>query len=59
VYRKLVRQWHPDKVKDPLSRNEAQEKFVEIQRAYEVLSTLKTKRFQKNKEEPTDEARAR
>ena len=43
-YRALSLEWHPDKAKDPESKRIAQEKFVEIQQAYEILSTIKSKR---------------
>lgn len=39
AYRKLALQWHPDKNKDP----SANEKFKEINKAYEVLSDTKKK----------------
>ncbi|XP_050419142.1 dnaJ homolog subfamily C member 22 [Patella vulgata] len=48
-YRKLAKQWHPDKHKDPAKKAEAQEKFIEIQTSYDVLSKLKTRRARKNK----------
>ncbi|RZC37255.1 dnaJ -like subfamily C member 22 [Asbolus verrucosus] len=48
-WRALSREWHPDKVKDPEQRKEAQEKFMEIQQAYEILSNIKSKRRRKNK----------
>lgn len=38
-YRKLSRAWHPDKSKFP----NAKERFVQIARAYEVLTTQKTR----------------
>lgn len=38
-YRKLSRAWHPDKSKFP----NAKERFVQIARAYEVLTTSKTR----------------
>lgn len=47
-YRKLSREWHPDKHKDPESKKEAQEKFIEIQQAYEILSKIKSERVGKN-----------
>ncbi|XP_013782612.1 dnaJ homolog subfamily C member 22-like [Limulus polyphemus] len=50
-YRKLSRQWHPDRHKDPGKKQVAQEKFIEIQRAYEVLSQIKSKRLTRNKKE--------
>ncbi|XP_055529291.1 dnaJ homolog subfamily C member 22 [Wyeomyia smithii] len=49
VWRKLSRENHPDKVKDEAQRRAAQEKFMEIQQAYEVLSKIKSKRRQRNK----------
>ncbi|XP_023229256.1 dnaJ homolog subfamily C member 22-like [Centruroides sculpturatus] len=48
-YRKLSRQWHPDRHKDPEEKQNAQEKFIEIQQAYEVLSDIKSRRVRKNK----------
>jgi len=34
AYRRMARQWHPDVCKEP----DAKERFIQIQRAYEVLS---------------------
>lgn len=48
-YRKLARQWHPDRHKDLTEKQKAQEKFIEIQQAYEILSKIKTQRIDKNK----------
>lgn len=48
-WRALSREWHPDKVKDPSLQRAAQEKFMDIQQAYEILSNIKTKRTRKNK----------
>ncbi len=48
-YRKLSRQWHPDKHKDPEKKLEAQEKFIEIQQAYDTLSLIKSRRAKRNK----------
>ncbi|RWS30112.1 dnaJ subfamily C member 22-like protein [Leptotrombidium deliense] len=50
-YRKLSREWHPDRHKDPQKKIEAQEKFIEIQRAYDVLSKIRSQRLRKNKKE--------
>ncbi len=36
AYKKLIKQWHPDR--NPDNRKEAEQKFKEIQEAYEVLS---------------------
>lgn len=47
-YRELTKQWHPDRVKDPELKEEAHEKFREIQEAYEILSELKKKRAKQN-----------
>ncbi|CAB3384689.1 Hypothetical predicted protein [Cloeon dipterum] len=48
-WRALSREFHPDKVKDELERKKAQERFMEIQQAYEVLSKMRSKRTAKNK----------
>lgn len=53
-WRKLSREFHPDKVKDPDLQHEAQEKFMEIQQAYEILSNSKTRRQRKNKKSNMD-----
>ncbi|CAH0546741.1 unnamed protein product [Brassicogethes aeneus] len=54
-WRTLSREFHPDKVKDPDQQREAQEKFMEIQQAYEILSKIKNKRKRKNKQSVNDE----
>eukprot|EP00934_Nitzschia_sp_Nitz4_P004537 Nitzschia sp. Nitz4//scaffold160_size51814//43607//45094//NITZ4_006918-RA/size51814-processed-gene-0.65-mRNA-1//-1//CDS//3329537869//4527//frame0 len=38
AYRKLALKYHPDKVEDPDQRPAAEEKFVQLNQAYEVLS---------------------
>jgi len=48
-YRELTKQWHPDRIKDPEKKEEAGEKFVAIQQAYETLSDIKKKRSGKNR----------
>ncbi|OQR67718.1 dnaJsubfamily C member 22-like [Tropilaelaps mercedesae] len=55
VYKTLARQFHPDKVKDPEERQAAQEKFMEIQKAYELLSKTKHKRHKHNEKSPTND----
>ncbi|CAH1790331.1 unnamed protein product [Owenia fusiformis] len=47
-YKDLARELHPDKVKDPKEKEAAQEKFMEIQQAYETLSDLKERRSRKS-----------
>jgi len=41
AYRRLARQWHPDKNRD--KQAEAEEKFKEIAEAYQVLTSNKTR----------------
>ena len=49
-YRELTKLNHPDKVKGtPEEKEAAHEKFVQIQQAYEKLSTLKKGRAKANK----------
>ncbi len=56
AYKSLARQYHPDKVRGtPEEKKEAEEKFMEIQKAYEALSlsvgrTGKAKAAQKEEE---------
>ena len=45
-YKKLAVKWHPDR--NPNNKDEAQEKFMEIQEAYEILSNIKTMRASRN-----------
>ena len=47
-YRRLAKEWHPDKQKDPAKKEEAQKKFMEIQEAYDILSNVRARRSQKN-----------
>ena len=37
AYKRLAREWHPDKVIDPDKKEEAQSRFIEIKEAYELL----------------------
>jgi len=48
-WRKLSREWHPDRYMDPTKKLEAQEKFMEFNAAYENLSLIKTRRSKKNR----------
>lgn len=52
-YRKLAKEWHPDKHKDPVKKQEAQAKFIEIQEAYERLSAIRARRQQQNMKSTT------
>ncbi|GFT80330.1 dnaJ homolog subfamily C member 22 [Nephila pilipes] len=47
-YRKLSREWHPDKHKNLEQKQLAQERFIEIQQAYEILSKIKSDRIAQN-----------
>lgn len=49
AWRALSKENHPDKIKDESQKRAAQERFMEIQQAYEVLSKLKSRRRKKNK----------
>ncbi|OWF45497.1 dnaJ homolog subfamily C member 22-like [Mizuhopecten yessoensis] len=49
-YRDLAKEWHPDKVKDPAKKMAAQERFIEIQKAYATLSEIKSRRTSKSME---------
>lgn len=49
-WRSLSKEHHPDKVKGTdEERRAAQEKFMEIQSAYEILSSTKNRRTKKNR----------
>ena len=49
-YRKLARQWHPDKHHSPNDKKTAQERFMAIQQAYDLLSRMKQRRFRKQRD---------
>ena len=53
-WRKLSKEWHPDRYMNPEKKLEAQEKFMEFNAAYETLSKLKSRRSKKNKESQVD-----
>lgn len=49
-WRALSRENHPDKIKGTdEERRIAQEKFMEIQQAYEILSSAKNRRQRRNR----------
>lgn len=54
TWRALSKENHPDKIKDENKKRAAQERFMEIQQAYEVLSKIKNKRRRKNKKSIDD-----
>ncbi len=51
-YKQLAREWHPDKYRG--DKETAEKRFMEIQEAYEILSTIKTKRASKNQKKRDD-----
>ncbi|KOB77424.1 DnaJ-18 [Operophtera brumata] len=51
IWRRLSRENHPDKVKDETLRRQAQDRFMEIQQAYELLSNSKNRRNRRNKKD--------
>ena len=51
-YKQLAREWHPDKYKG--DKETAQKRFMEIQEAYEILSTIKAKRASRNQKKRDD-----
>lgn len=54
AWRKLSRESHPDKERQPDLREAAQQKFLEIQQAYNILSNTKSRRNRKNKKDNED-----
>lgn len=50
-YKKLVRQFHPDRFPNVYSeeKRKIEDRFIEIQQSYERISTIKMKRIMKNK----------
>ena len=51
-YKQLAREWHPDKYRG--DKETAQQRFMEIQEAYEILSTIKSRRASKNQKKRDD-----
>lgn len=49
AYRKLSKEYHPDKVKNEEDRAAHSQKFMEVQQAYDNLSKLKGNRRRRNK----------
>ena len=37
AYKKLAKEWHPDKVSGDQEKKDAESKFIEVNRAYELL----------------------
>jgi len=44
AYKKLAKEWHPDKVPGEQEKKDAEAKFIEINRAYELLSDPERRR---------------
>ena len=58
--RKLARKWHPDKYKKEEEKVTAQEKFIEVQKACDILDKIRQRRTEKSmKPEEQDEATSR
>ncbi|XP_065364560.1 dnaJ homolog subfamily C member 22 [Calliphora vicina] len=55
AYRRLSKEYHPDKVKDETQKAAANQRFIEIQQAYSVLSKIKSSRRRKNTKSIDDE----
>ncbi len=53
-YRELSKKWHPDKFQTEEEKNEAHEKFVQVQQAYERLSSIKKRRKTKNSKQENE-----
>lgn len=51
--RKLARKWHPDKFKDENEKLQAQEKFIEVQKACDILNTMRQRRTEKSMKSET------
>ena len=52
-YKILVKLWHPDRHKDDQMKMVAEEKFLEIQTAYEKISDLSARKKIQNMNTPT------
>ena len=44
----MSRKWHPDKYKDEEDKHQAQEKFIEIQKACDILNKIRQRRTEKS-----------
>ncbi|OQV20676.1 DnaJ-like protein subfamily C member 3 [Hypsibius exemplaris] len=54
AYRKLAKQWHPDRFSDPQEKEHAQKKFMDIAAAMEVLSDSEKRQKYDAGEDPLD-----
>lgn len=54
AYRKLAVKWHPDKFSDEMEKKQAQEKFIDIAAAKEVLTDPEKRQKFDNGEDPLD-----
>ncbi|OWA54809.1 putative DnaJ-like protein subfamily C member 22 [Hypsibius exemplaris] len=53
-YRKLSREWHPDRHRDPVAKEAAQKMFIEVAQAYEKLSTIRANRAKAGRKSRSD-----
>ncbi|XP_072300710.1 dnaJ homolog subfamily C isoform X2 [Eucyclogobius newberryi] len=54
AYRKLAQQWHPDNFQDPEEKKKAQNKFIDIAQAKEVLTNPEMREKFDHGEDPMD-----
>ncbi|XP_077473375.1 dnaJ homolog subfamily C [Stigmatopora argus] len=54
AYRKLAQQWHPDNFQDPVEKKKAENKFIDIAQAKEVLTDPEMRNKFDHGEDPMD-----
>ncbi|XP_061735031.1 dnaJ homolog subfamily C member 3a [Nerophis ophidion] len=54
AYRKLAQQWHPDNFQDPEEKKKAEQKFIDIAQAKEVLTDPEMRNKYDHGEDPMD-----
>ncbi|KAK8884451.1 hypothetical protein M9Y10_043561 [Tritrichomonas musculus] len=52
AYKKLVRQWHPDRYGDPAKKKEAEAKMKKINQAYDILGDEQKRRLYDSGQDP-------
>ena len=55
AYKELAKKYHPDRVSDPEKKIEQQQRFIEIQKAFDTLSTIRSRRVRANKVDRTEQ----